>query len=76
MAADGENQIVVAPGANSLLGPEQVDVGGSDAVLCQLEIPLEAVEAAAERATGLFALNAAPARELPAGSCSAATSWS
>ena len=55
VAADGENQIVVAPGANSLLGPEHVDVGGSDAVLCQLEIPLEAVEAAAERSTGLFA---------------------
>jgi ribokinase len=37
----------------------------ADAVLCQLEIPLEAVSAAAEQAS-YFCLNAAPARELPA----------
>jgi ribokinase len=65
VAADGENQIVVAPGANAHLGIEHVDVEGVDAVLCQLEVPLPAVEAAAERATGLFCLNAAPARALP-----------
>jgi ribokinase len=66
VASDGENQIVVAPGANGLLARAEIDVEGCDAVLCQLEIPLDAVEAAAERTTGLFALNAAPARELPA----------
>jgi ribokinase len=66
VAADGENQIVVAPGANALLEPSHVDVTGVDAVLCQLEIPLAAVEAAAERVQGLFCLNAAPARPLPA----------
>jgi ribokinase len=65
VAADGENQIVVAPGANALLTPDLVDVSEVDAVLCQLEIPLEAVKAAAERTTGVFCLNAAPARELP-----------
>ncbi len=37
----GENQIVVAPGANALLGP--VELPPSDAVLCQLEIPDAAV---------------------------------
>jgi ribokinase len=59
--ARGENQIVVAPGANSELHDPQV--GG--AVLTQLEIPLDAVEAAAHGAERFF-LNAAPARPLPA----------
>jgi ribokinase len=59
--AVGENQIVVAPGANALLTP----VGVSGAVLCQLEIPLEAVKAAAGRAD-YFCLNAAPAKLVPA----------
>ncbi len=63
--AGGENVIAVAPGANARLAPEDVDVGEADAVLCQLEIPVDAVAAAAERASGLFVLNAAPARPLP-----------
>jgi ribokinase len=58
--AAGENQIVVAPGANARL--EEVRVAGP--VLCQLEIPLRAVESAAAQAD-FFCLNAAPARELP-----------
>jgi ribokinase len=62
--ANGENVIVVAPGANRRLAPEDVDVGDADAVICQLEIPLEAV-AAARRQARFFCLNAAPARELP-----------
>ncbi len=62
---DGENQIAVAPGANRRLGPDHVDAGGFDAVLCQLEIPDDTVAAAARQATGLFCLNAAPARLLP-----------
>src|SRR5919204_41173 len=57
----GENQIVVAPGANSELGEVQV----AGAVLCQLEIPLEAVASAAAGA-GRFFLNAAPARPISA----------
>jgi ribokinase len=65
VAEDGENQIVVAPGANATLSASAVDVAGADAVLCQLEVPLEAVQAAAERARGLVCLNAAPARALP-----------
>ena len=60
--AGGENQIVVAPGANRLLHADDVAVDGMDAVMCQLEIPDEAVGAAAARAGGLFCLNAAPAR--------------
>jgi len=56
----GENTIVVVPGANDRVDPTDAE----GAVLCQLEVPLDAVEAAAARA-GFFALNAAPARALP-----------
>lgn len=69
VADDGENQIAVSPGANSQVGPEDVEAGGvADAgvVLCQLEVPIEAVEAAALLAGGVFVLNPAPARALPA----------
>jgi ribokinase len=57
----GENEIVVAPGANSRLAPADVDVGEADAVICQLEIPDDAV-AEAETQARWFCLNAAPAR--------------
>lgn len=60
--AAGENEIVVAPGANSELRPDDLDLGDTDAVLCQLEIPLETVERASELAPDGFFLNAAPAR--------------
>ena len=59
---EGENVIVVAPEANRRLRPEEVDVGEADAVISQLEIPLEAVRAARSQAR-FFCLNAAPARE-------------
>jgi ribokinase len=65
--ATGENVIVVAPGANSELRPEDVSLPDGDGVLCQLEIPLETVEHVATTAPGDFFLNAAPARgPLPA----------
>ena len=57
--AAGENQIVVAPGANAQLG--EVELPPHDAVLAQLEIPDAAVLSAWEQA-GFFCLNAAPAR--------------
>ena len=63
VAAGGENTIVVAPGANDLLHPEDVSLPAADGVLCQLEVPLETVRAAADAATGLFCLNASPATE-------------
>ena len=62
VGADGENSIVVAPGANAAV--EAGTLADVDAVLCQLEIPLEAVTAAAGQAR-FFCLNAAPARALP-----------
>jgi ribokinase len=58
--AEGENVIVVAPGANAQVG--RVEVGGN--VLCQLEIADETVISAAESADRFF-LNAAPARAIP-----------
>src|SRR5437588_1430912 len=65
--ARGENVIAVAPGANRRLTALDVDVGDCDAVMCQMEIPLEAIAAAAKGAP-FFCLNAAPARgPLPAG---------
>ena len=68
----GENAILVSPGANStfagLSAAEEAVIAESDVLLCQQEIPLETVTAAARaaRAGGtLTVLNAAPARELP-----------
>jgi ribokinase len=60
--AAGETTIAVAPGANGTLG--SVELPEHHAVLCQLEVPDEAVLSAWEAATGLFCLNAAPARPL------------
>ena len=62
----GENVIVVAPGANRRLAPEDVHIGEADAVICQLEIPVEVVAAAGAQAR-FFCLNAAPARDLDSG---------
>jgi ribokinase len=60
--AAGETTIVVAPGANAELRPEDLALGGAGAVLCQQEIPVETVARAAELAPRFF-LNAAPARD-------------
>jgi ribokinase len=66
---DGENSIVVAPGANSTITPDWAArmVGGLAAdgsvVLAQLEIPIGVVEAVAdevERRRGRFVLNLSP----------------
>jgi ribokinase len=59
--ASGETTIVVAPGANDELRPEDLAIDGADAVLCQQEIPPETVARAAELSPRFF-LNAAPAR--------------
>ncbi|HUU27514.1 MAG TPA: ribokinase [archaeon] len=68
----GENSIVVAPGANGVLSPEDVEaaeqiIKTADSVLLQLEIPLEtvvrAVELSARHGTRVI-LDPAPARAL------------
>jgi ribokinase len=69
--ANGQNNIVLSPGGNGQVRPADVaDVSFSDykLVLLQLEIPIEAVTAAAQRAreSGLrVLLNPAPALSLP-----------
>jgi ribokinase len=72
-AAAGENSIIVAPGANDTLLPDELEssatlIGGAAAVLTQLEIPLETVEALARMTTRAgvpLILDPAPARPLP-----------
>ncbi len=67
-ADGGENLIVVAPGANGEVSPADVAVdavASAQVLLMQLEIPLDAVEAAAAYASGLVVLNPAPPTELP-----------
>jgi ribokinase len=60
--ASGETTIVVAPGANAELRPEDLRFEDAEAVLCQQEIPAETVARAASLAPRFF-LNAAPARD-------------
>jgi ribokinase len=64
----GENTIVVVPGANAGLTVTAGDLAGADAVLCQLEVPVETVAAAAAGtpAGALYCLNTAPAGPVPA----------
>lgn len=70
---DGENSIAVASGANAKLSPNEVRLAvdafaTADAVVMQLESPLETVMAAAEAGNACGAtviLNPAPAQSLP-----------
>ncbi len=66
VAPDGENQIVVAPGANRLLTPDRVRVPDTDAVICQLEVPAETVAFVAGAYSGFLCVNLAPARHVDA----------
>ncbi|MBM2617452.1 ribokinase [Actinoplanes sp. LDG1-06] len=68
----GENSILVAPGANNtfvgLTAAEESAIAAGDVLLCQQEIPVETVVAAARAARNggtRMILNAAPARALP-----------
>jgi ribokinase len=68
----GNNTIVVAPGANSKLTCDDIrkaeaDIRSAGAVVAQLEVPIEAVECAAqlaEEANVPFVLDPAPAQRL------------
>ncbi|MBA2695180.1 MAG: ribokinase [Actinobacteria bacterium] len=70
---DGENSIVVSPGANARLSPDRVAKVSSwwddaDALVLQLETPMDTVRAAARSARERdirLVLNAAPATSLP-----------
>jgi ribokinase len=58
---EGENQIVVAAGANHSAMPEQLPARIDTPLILQLELPVETVEAAAGRATEFVCVNLAPA---------------
>jgi ribokinase len=69
---DGQNSIVVSSGANTTLTPEvalsRLRLKAGDLVLCQLESPLETVQAVfaqARDAGAVTLLDPAPARALP-----------
>lgn len=63
----GENQIVVTPGANIAAGGGDDVVADADVLLCQLEIPITSVARAVAAARGFVCLNLAPAcTDLPA----------
>lgn len=61
----GENQIIVAPGANAQVSPADLPETIDGALLAQLEVPIETVAEAAQRCTGLVAVNLAPAASVP-----------
>lgn len=69
---DGENAIVVSPGANRRFGPAEIRAASEDLrkarlLLAQLEVEVEAVEMAAYIVAGTggrFLLNLAPPREV------------
>lgn len=73
VAQHGENCIVITPGANALLTPDDIDANlpilhSSGIVLTQLEIPLETVEHLAKicaREGIPLILDPAPAQQLP-----------
>lgn len=72
ISPDGQNRILLAPGANALLRPEDVgrhaaSIAAARILACQLETPVETIEAAAALAAehGVpVLLNPAPARAL------------
>ena len=69
--ASAENTIIVSPGANAAVGPDDVaaaerDLAAAEVTLLQLEIPMAAVDTALELAGGTVVLNPAPAMALGA----------
>ena len=66
VAPSSENQIIVAPGANRGLRPDMLDLPAADALICQLEVPIETLLHASRIFDGFFCLNLAPALEVPA----------
>jgi ribokinase len=65
VSPEGENLIVVCPGANNALSASDVEGDPIKHMLGVLEVPIPALLAAAKRAAGLVALNLAPALPVP-----------
>jgi ribokinase len=60
----GENQIVVADGANQHASFDAPQISSADAVIVQFEIPESVILEVGKAANGIFCVNAAPVREL------------
>ena len=70
VGADGDNAIVVSSGANGRVAPADIEaasaiIDSAAVTLLQLEVPLDAVSAAAALAGGTVILNPAPAPSKP-----------
>lgn len=63
--AQGENSIVVCPGANTSIDVSAVEIREDENLLGQLEVPPEVVSELAARTSGFVAVNASPADRLP-----------
>jgi ribokinase len=64
VAASGENQIVVAPGANRHLASEILQVPAGDALIGEVLAPLDAVARAVVEFEGFTCVNLAPAKKV------------
>jgi len=64
VAASGENQIVVAPGANRRLASETLQVPAGDALIGEVLAPLDAVARAVVEFEGFTCVNLASAKEV------------
>ena len=60
----GENQIVVADGANQHASFDAAQISAADAVIVQFEIPESVIVEVGKAAKGIFCVNGAPVREL------------
>jgi ribokinase len=65
VSQDGENQIIVASGANAALRPEDVTAAPIEHLIGVLEVPAATLTAAAEHASGRVIINLAPAMTVP-----------
>ena len=63
--ADGENSIIVAPGANGHLTVPPHSTASADALLLQFEVPLATVVRAATEFDGYVAVNPSPTQPIP-----------
>lgn len=63
--ASGENQIIVASGANAALRAEDASLSPIEHMIGVLEVSPEVITAAANHASGLVVVNLAPAQDVP-----------
>lgn len=63
VAANGENQIAVASGANAAFTPDRLAPVTSHGIVTQFEIPIDTIEAALRGYKGFVSINASPVVE-------------